>query len=101
LAAESGKRRPWWAVALMGGFGAVLGVLFGFGLIGNSARGEIRETHATIGLPAAVQEAVTAEQVRSLSAKIDQLQTQLGENIRQVGELNGRLNRLEGRLERK
>lgn len=99
--AESGKR-PWWIAPLLAGFGGVLGVVVTLGLVSSGSRAQPKEVQAaSVAAAPAVQEAVTAEQLRNLTMTINTLQGQLAENIRQVGELNARLSRLEGRLEKR
>jgi hypothetical protein len=86
-------------------FGVIM--LFGGLAVGSAgvawrARGEFDQvTTPKIALssPFALQQpdpAVTAEQVRQLTAAITGLQAKLDETIKQVNELNGRLSRLEG-----
>jgi hypothetical protein len=45
------ERKPWWAVAFAGGFGAVLAVLFSLGFISAQARGGEPRAAATSVAP--------------------------------------------------
>jgi hypothetical protein len=78
---ETGKRRPWYAVALVAGFGAVLGVATVFGLIGTSARGEqLRPVSAAV----VAQQSEDARWRERMEQKIDAL-------TEKVAKIEGRL----------
>lgn len=76
------KRRPWWAVAMAGGFGAVLAVLFALGLVhGPAAEAQTPVRTSGISAPQSEQE----------------WRTHIDAKLSEMGE---RLARIEGRLDR-
>lgn len=77
------EKKPWWAVAIAGGFGAVLAVLFALGLLGPSASAH-EPTVRTSGISAPVES----------PQRMDRIEQRLNE-------ISERLARIEGRLERR
>ena len=80
--ADSSNRRPWYSVAIAGGFGAVLAVLFSLGFIGTSAHGSEPQ-------PRAATQAAQSD----ASDRLTRIENKLSE-------VSDRLSHIEGRLDR-
>lgn len=86
---DAPKRRPWWAAAMAGGFGAVLGTgaLFGFA---GTRHGE-----------PVVAAAVAAPLPSDVSERLAHMELVLANQTETLAEVRERLARIEGRLERR
>jgi hypothetical protein len=80
---EQPSRKPWWAAALVGGFGAVLAVLLSFGLVrpGGDAQAQVR----TSGVAAAAQE--------DRDARLNRIESKLDEALQRIAHIEGRMDR--------
>lgn len=88
---ENGKPRPWWAVAMAGGFGAILGAGTLLGLNGKAAHGDAAAApvamSSSVSLPA-------QDETQRWRERMEQKLDTLTEKVARIeGELKGRAER--------
>lgn len=79
-------KRPWWASALLAGFGSVLAVLLALGFLSSPAKGTEPKSAATIA---------------SDNDRLNRIESKIDEALRALGEQGQRISRIEGRMDRK
>lgn len=88
------RRQPWWASALLAGFGGVLAILLALGLLGSPVKG----SEARSEQPKPSEASIAA--AKSDNDRLNRIESKVDEALRMLDQQGQRISHIEGRMDR-